>query len=202
MTLKDQIKVIWCIRDIVLLDSGSIRPRGFLFLLFTNNHPKYQCTGGWNTIKEETWLEDTQPHHGARRRAMEFDRPVDEELGAALGGVEDKDKSHDDGVPELRPEQQIQNEEEIRTPPRREPRGVESHQPKGHRVGMNESVSGPGYMAAQRMNPAGRNRPYSEWSPVETLEGIVSRMQRDLENLQTENRFLRTRRTTGPVPLV
>ena len=43
--------------------------------------------------KEETWLEDTQPHQGARRRAMEFDRPVDEELGAALGGVEDEDSS-------------------------------------------------------------------------------------------------------------
>ena len=37
---------------------------------------------------------------------------------------------------------------------------------------------------------------------METLEGTVSRMQRDLDNLQTENRFLRTRRTTGPVPLV
>ena len=30
----------------------------------------------------------------------------------------------------------------------------------------------------------------------------MSRMQRDLDNLQTENRFLRTRRTPGPVPLV
>ena len=144
--------------------------------------------------KEETWLEDTEPR-GARRRAMEFDRPVDEELGAALGGVEDDDSLRDDGVPELRPEQQIQNEEEIRTPPRREPRGVESHQPKGPQVLMNESVSGPGEMAAQRVNTAGRNRPYSEWSPVATLEGTVSRMQRDLDNLQTENRFLRTQRT-------
>ena len=116
--------------------------------------------------KEETWLEDTQPHHGAQRRAMEFNRPVDEELGAALGGVDD------DGVPDLRPEQQIQNEEEIRTPPRREPRRVESLPPKGPREGRNESVSGPGYMAAQRMNTAGRNRPYSEWSPVETLENF------------------------------
>ena len=34
------------------------------------------------------------------------------------------------------------------------------------------------------MNTTGRNRPYSEWSPVETLEGTVSRMQRDLENLR------------------
>ena len=117
------------------------------------------------------------------------------------GGVEDEDRLRDDVVPELRPEQQIQHEEEIRTPSRREPRGDESHQPKGPRI-VNESVSGPGYMAAQRGNTTGRNRPYSEWSPVATLEGTVSRMQRDLENLQTENRFLRTRRTTGPVPLV
>ena len=35
-----------------------------------------------------------------------------------------------------------------------------------------------------------------------TLEGTVSRMQWDLDNLQTENRFLRTRRATWPVPLV
>ena len=87
-------------------------------------------------------------------------------------------------------------------PPRREPRRGESHQPKGPRDGMNELGSVPGYVAAQRMYPAGRNRPYSELSPVETLEGTVSRMQRDLDNLQTENQFLRTRRTTGPMPLV
>ena len=152
--------------------------------------------------KEETWLEDMEPHQGARRRTMKFDRSVDGELGAASGGVEDEDSLCDDVVPELRPEQQIQHEEKIRTPPRREPCGDESHQPKGPRIVMNESVSGPGYMAAQRGNTTGRNRPYSEWSPVATLEGTVSRMQRDLENLQTENRFLRTRRTTGPVPLV
>ena len=147
--------------------------------------------------KEEMWLDDTEPHQGARRRTMEFDRPVDGEPGAASGGVEDENSLRDDKVPELSPEQQIQNEAEIRTPPRREPRGGESHQPKGPRIVMNESASGPGYMAAQRENTTGRNRPYSEWSPVGTLEGTVSRMQRDLENLQTENRFLRTRRTSG-----
>ena len=133
--------------------------------------------------KEETWLEDTEPHQGARRRTMEFDRSVDGELGAASGGVEDEDSLRDDVVPELRPEQQIQHEEEVRTPPRREPRGDESHQPKGPRIVMNESVSGPGYLAAQRGNTTGRNRPYSEWSPVATLEVTVSCMQRDLDNL-------------------
>ena len=152
--------------------------------------------------KEETWLEDTEPHQEARPRTMEFDRSVDGELGAASGGVKDKDCLRDDVVPELCPEQQIQHEEEIKTPPQREPRGEESHQPKGPRIVMNGLVSGPGYMAAQRGNTTGRNRPYNEWSPVATLEGTVSRMQRDLENLQTENRFLRTRRTPGPVPLV
>ena len=45
------------------------------------------------------------------------------------------------------------------------------------------------------MKTTGRNRLYSEWSPVATLEGTVSRMQRDLDNL-------RTRRATGTVPLV
>ena len=152
--------------------------------------------------KEETWLVNTELNRRDRRRAMEFDRPVDEELGAALGGVEDDDSVRDDGVLELHPEQQIQNEEEIRTPPRREPRGVEGHQPRLPRVVMDEPASGPGYMAAQRVKTTGRNRPYSEWSPVATLEGTVSRMQRDLDNLQTENRFLRTRRATGPVPVV
>ena len=126
-------------------DAGAMEPEG----LVPSRH------------KEETWLEDTEPHQGARPRTMEFD---------GSGGVEDKDRLRDDVVPELRPEQQIQHEEEIKTPPQREPRGDESHQPKGPRIVMNESVSGPGYMAAQRGNTTGRNRPYSEWSPVATLE--------------------------------
>ena len=155
-----------------------------------------------NRRKEEAWLEDTEPYRGARPRTMEFDRPVDGGLGATLDGVEDKDKLRDGVVPELRPEQQIQHEEEVQTPPQWEPRGNEGHQPSRPRITMNESVLGPGYLAGQRGNTAGRNRPYNEWSPVATLEGTVSRMQRDLENLQTKKRFLRTQRTPGPMPLV
>ena len=152
--------------------------------------------------KEKTELEDTQPHDGTRRKAMEFGRPGEEELEAAGSGVKDNVNFHSDEMSDLRPEQQIQNEEETRTPPpRREPHRMESQQPRGPRDGINGVGSVPGYVAAQRMYPADRNRPYSEWSPVEKLEGTVSRMQRDMENLQTENRFLRTRRT-GPVPLV
>ena len=39
-------------------------------------------------------------------------------------------------------------------------------------------------------------------SPVAVLEDTVGRMQRDLEELQSENRFLRTPRASRPVPLV
>ena len=39
-------------------------------------------------------------------------------------------------------------------------------------------------------------------SPMAALEDTISRMQRDLEELQSENRFLRTPRASRPVPLV
>ena len=139
---------------------------------------------------------------GPCRKAMEIDRPGEEELEAAGSGMKDNVNFHGDEMSDLRPEQQIQNEEETRTPPRREPQRMENQQPSGPRDRINGLGSVPGYVAAQRMCRTDRNRPYTEWSPVEKLEGTVSRMQRDMENLQTENRFLRTRRTTGPVPLV
>ena len=75
-----------------------------------------------NRHRKETWLEDTEPYRGARPRMRDFNRPVDGELGATSGEVEDED--------------------------------------------------------------------------------TVGRMQRDLEELQLENRFLRTPRAARPVPLV
>ena len=66
----------------------------------------------------------------------------------------------------------------------------------------NETVLAPGGLTDQRTETAGRNRRTDEWSPVAALENTVSRMQRDLEDLQTENRFLRTPRPQVPVPLV
>ena len=55
-------------------------------------------------------------------------------------------------------------------------------------------------LADQRTDTAGRNRQTDEWSPVAALENTVLRMQRDIEDLQTENRFLRTPRTRCPCP--
>ena len=84
-----------------------------------------------NRRGKETWLDATEPYRGARPRMRDFDRPVDGELGATSGDVEDDDKS-----------------------------------------------------------------------PAVVLEETVGRMQSDLEELQSENRFLRTPRAARSVPLV
>ena len=84
-----------------------------------------------NRRGRETWLEATEPYRGARPRTREFDRPVEGELGATSGDVEDDDIS-----------------------------------------------------------------------PAAVLEETVGRMQRDLEELQSENRFLRTPGAVRPGPLV
>ena len=83
---------------------------------------------------EEEWLGDTEPYHGARPRATQFDRPVDEGLDATSGGLEENVQVRDTLVPRLQPEQQIRLEEEVQTPPRREPRRNEGHQPRGPRM--------------------------------------------------------------------
>ena len=128
-------------------------------------------------------------YHGAQPRTTEFDRPVDEVLGATLGGKEENVNLRDILVPRLPPEQQIRQEEEVQTPPRREPRRNEGHQPRGPRAMTDVSVLAPGGLVDQRKDTAGRNRQNDEWSPVAALEDTVSHMQRDLEDLQTENRF-------------
>ena len=95
-----------------------------------------------NRHKKEAWLEDTEPYRGARPRTMEFDRPVDGGLGATLGGVEDEDKLRNGMVPVLRPEEKIQQEEEVQTPPRREPRRNEGT--SGYDGGIGSGSGGPG----------------------------------------------------------
>ena len=155
-----------------------------------------------NRRREDDWLEDTEPYHGAHPRTIEVDRPVDDVLGATLSGTEQDRNFRDTSIPKLPPEQQIRHEEEVQTPPRREPRRNEGHQPRGPRSMTEGTVLAPGGLAEQRTDTAGRNRQTDEWSPVVTLENRVSRMQRDIEDLLTENRFLRTPRTPVSVPLV
>ena len=65
---------------------------------------------------ERPRLQDTQPRDETRKRSMEFDQPGEEELEAAGGGEEVNVISGVEELPDLRPEQQIRDEEEIRTP--------------------------------------------------------------------------------------
>ena len=46
-----------------------------------------------NRHRKETWLEGMEPHWGARPRTMDFDQPVDGELGATSGERGEEDKS-------------------------------------------------------------------------------------------------------------
>ena len=187
--------------DHIIKSSEDVRE-----VVFGQSEEKAGVTGpdgsGLNRRREDDRLEDTEPYHGARPRTIEVDRPVDDVLGATLSGTEQDRNFRDTSVPKLPPEQQIRHEEEVQTPPRREPHRNEGHQPRGPRAMTDGTVLGPGGLAEQRTDTVGRNRQTDEWSPVVALENIVSRMQRDIEDLQTENRFLRTPRTPMSVPFV
>ena len=104
-----------------------------------------------NLRKEEEWLEDTEPYHGARPRTTEFDWPVVEVLGATLGGTEENVNFRDTLVPRLPPEQQLRQEEEVQTLPRREPRRNKGHQPRGPRAMKGGTVLAPRGLADKRI---------------------------------------------------
>ena len=154
---------------------------------------------------ENEWLDDTEPYHRARPRMMQERRPmmvVDSVLVATVGTTGQYMGFHDTPAPTLPPEQQIRQEGEIRTPPRREPRRDGGQRPKEFRLPMGGAALAPGSFADQGTEAAGRNRQSDEWSPVIALENTVLRMQRDLEDLQAENRFLRTPKPPAVAPHV
>ena len=144
---------------------------------------------------ENEWLDDTEPYNGARprmmqerRSTMDVDPVADSVLGATVGTTGQNMGFHDTPAPTLPPEQQIRQEGEIR----REPRRDGGQRPKELRLPMGGATLAPGSFADQGTETAGRNRQSDEWSPVIALKNTVFRMQRDLEDLQAENRFLRT----------
>ena len=151
---------------------------------------------------ETGWLEDTEPYHGARPRIIDVNQLVDNVLVATMGTAGQDLDFHDTPAPMLPPEQQIRQEAEIQTPPRREPRRDGSQRPKGPRLRMSGTALAPESFTDQDVEAAGRNRQNDEWSPVVALENTVLRMQRDLEDLQAEKRFLRTPKPPAVAPLV
>ena len=57
--------------------------------------------------KEDGWLDDTEPYHGARPRTPEVDRSVDDVLSATIGGTEQDLKFRDTSIPKLPSKQRI-----------------------------------------------------------------------------------------------
>ena len=151
---------------------------------------------------EKMELGDTQFQDGTCPKSRGFDIRGEKGLEAAGGGIRHNVIVHSEELSDLCPEDKIRKEEEFETPPRGDPRRGKGFQTDGPRDRIIDMGPVPDYVAAQRMVSTDRNRPSNELSPVEKLEGTVLRMKRDMENLQTENRFLRTRRIPGPVPLV
>ena len=152
---------------------------------------------------EKMELGDTQFQDGTCPKSREFDISSEEGLDAAGGGIRHNVMVHSEELSDLCPEDKIRKEEEFETPPRGgDPRRRKGFQTDGPQDRIFDMGPVPDYVAAQRMVPTDRIRPSKMLSPVEKLEGTVLRMKHDMENLRTENRFLRTRRIPGPVPLV
>ena len=123
-------------------------------VIFGQPEERAGATGPYGSVldrrNEDGWLDDTEPYHGARPRTTEVDRSVDDVLSATIGGIEQDLNIRDTSVPKLPPEQRIRQEEEVQTPPRREPHRDESQQPKGPRAMTNGTVLAPGGLTYHR----------------------------------------------------
>ena len=89
---------------------------------------------------------------------MEVNQVVDSVLCATVGTTGQNMSFHDTPAPTLPPEQQIQQEGEIRTPPRRKPCRDGGHRPKEIRLPMGGTALAPGSFADQG-NGSSRSKP-------------------------------------------
>ena len=109
---------------------------------------------------ENGLLEDTEPYHGARPRMIDVNQLVDNVLGATMGTVGQDVDLRDTPAPMLPPEQQIRQQAEIQTPPRRDTRRDGSQRPKGPRLQRWQKFYRP-RCGSSRSKPAS-----DEWSLV------------------------------------
>ena len=107
---------------------------------------------------------------------IDVNQLVNNILGTTMGTAGQDLVFRDTPAPMLPPEQQIRQEAEIQTPPRREPRRDESQRPKGPRLRMSGTALAPESFTDQDVEAAGRYRQNDEWSPVVALENTVLRM--------------------------
>ena len=126
----------------------------------------------------------------------------EEELGTAGEGFDHKGMTHNEKLSDWDPVDRIRMEEEFKTPPRKkDQRKWTGFRTDGSRDKTSDLGLVPDYVA-QSMSLTDQNQPGNTLSPIVNLEETVVRIRRDMEDLQTENKFLRTRRIPGPVPFV
>ena len=124
-------------------------------VIFDQPEERAGATGPYGSVpdrrNEDGWLDDTEPYHGARPRTTDVDRSVDDVLSATISGTEQDLNFRDTPVPKLPPDQQIRQEGEVQTVPRREPRWDEGQQPKRPRAMASGTVLGPGGRTDQQI---------------------------------------------------
>ena len=184
--MEDSEVIFGEVRDIVkIMDQEDLLPEG--------QNKKIR-------LGDEQFLDGTGP------KSREYDISSDEDSDAARGGIRHQVMVHSEVLSDLCLEDKIRKEEELTTPPP-PPRGGDPRRRRGFQTdGPKDKIFDvcpmPDYVEAQRMGPTDRDQTGDMLSPVEELEETVLRIKHDMENLRTENQFLRTRRIPGPVPLV
>ena len=149
--------------------------------------------------QRDEWLLKTEPLQGARPKWNKGGRPpvVPDQTGVvdieAAGGVFGRNMEQRGAPTPLLPlDQQIMQEMEVITPPRREAhrhggrRAPEPQlPPRGTRVVLQ-------IFTDVRTRDAGPDRRNDAWSPENVLVDTVAQMQQDLADIRAENRLLRT----------
>ena len=149
--------------------------------------------------QRDEWLLKMEPLQGARPRWNKDGRPpvVLDQMGvidieAAGGAVTRNVEQHGAPTPMLPPEQWIMQEEEVRTPPRREAHGHGNHRVAEHQLPPGGTRVVPQIFSDVRTRDVGPDRRNDTWSLGNMLVDTVARMQQDLADIQADNRLLRT----------
>ena len=112
------------------------------------------------------------------------------DIEAAGGAVGRNVEQYGAPTPMLPPEHRILQEEEVRTPPRKEAHGHGSHRAPEHQLPPGGTRVVQFFFSDVRTWDVGPDRRSDVWSPGKVLVDV--RMQRDLADIRAENRSLRT----------
>ena len=139
--------------------------------------------------QRDEWLFRMEPLQEAGPRWDEdgqspvvFDQMGVVDIEAAGGLVSRNVEQRGAPSPMLPPEQRILQEEEVRTPPRKEAHGHGSHQAPAHQLPQTQVV--PQFVTDVWARYVGPDQQSGSWSLGNVLEDTVARMQQDLADIR------------------